>query len=320
MKKHKTSRLLSTALAAVICVQLTAALILPAGAADSIDYINVFEDYYGKHTETNETVWNGFDKMKDNTVYVVTDNLLMSVDRVIPDSSMLVIKEGCSLNIIGGATLYCEGNLGIEYSGVINLSSGRLVLNSGGVAGVSGSLYIDQSSEVKIYSGFYVYFGGAVLLSGKMSAINYGCVYQRDSIRTFGDSKLEGKTQALGGYIATTKRLTADLDNVAYIRFYDFDNKKTYRIMSAEKFGKIIKAWNKIALYPLWESQGIVPAIVHNYAFRLYDRDGKELAYIERPSAENDGFVCVDYMLYSYTAAGMTYDDMYYYTYGVIEH
>jgi hypothetical protein len=317
--KIKMNTKFCAVLAAVICLQVFALGILPARAATSLNYINVYEDYYARHTPVSETVWNGADKMAADTVYVVTDNLLMTANRVIPASSMLVIKEGGSLTVIDGATLYCEGTLGVEYSAVLNLKAGRLVLNSGGTAGVGGSVYVDEESEAKIYSDFMVYMGGTVILSGQMSAINNGCIYQRDSIRTFG-GKLSGKTLTLGGYVSTGKRFEADVGNVDYIRFYDYDKGVTYRIMSDSKWTKILEAWNKITIFPLCETQGIVPESVRSYAFRLYDADGNELARLERPSAENDGYICIDYVLYSYTAAGMTFDDLYYYTYGVIEH
>lgn len=305
----------------VIVVLTNVLSVLTYGADSDSEYRNVYADFLKENPNAVQVVWNGADKMKAGYIYTLEKKVSLTITRVVPRGAMLVIRGGGRLTVeTGGGALYSEGTFAVEYGGVLELrSGGKFVLNSSGAAGLNGGFYIDAGSTGKIYSKLFLYRDGSISLSGSLTVYNAGQLFYENDIKNY-SGKFEGKKTRITGAPTTPLRTQLSADGVSFLRFYNRDEAVTYRVSAKARMQKIISGYNKITLYPLREGLAQDADFSHRYGIRLYNSYGAEILYIERPSSERAGIVCVDGFTYSYDETGMTYDEFYYYALGVIEH
>jgi len=284
-------------------------------------YVNIYKEYYEYNEGLVENTWNGKTSLKENTVYYVDKKITISVTRVIPASSMLVVKDGGYINISSKGALYSRGYFGIEEGGIVDLAKGsKLVLNTGSRNGLNGNLYVGEGTELKIYSALYIYNNGLLMISGAARTYNKGALYYVNSVRTFNGGSFKGKSERMQGLNVMPKSINIDIGRVASMRFYDRVNRVTYTIRNHNIISRICAALIKIKIIPLRESTPIESGYENRFAIRLYDDKDNEIFYFERPEYENGQYVYTGGVTYVYSDAGMTYDEFYFYAMGVREY
>ncbi|MDR0822036.1 MAG: hypothetical protein LBN40_06205 [Oscillospiraceae bacterium] len=314
--KKLLKRALLTAIALAVAFAFAA---LPSGAAE--DYVNVFQDYYKSNTSVETVNWDGKTKMKAGNVYLVSSSLSLSSVTKIPFGAALFVPSGVTLSINGGA-LYNEGHFAVEYGGTVDLREGKIVLNSGSKTGVGGSLYVGANTELKNYADIYVYSSGFILLSGKMTGYKGSMAHTAGPIVRFGDSTAistysyeQMPAPALSPTSPSFYISTGD-----YIRFYNYQNNKTYKVTAQTKLSALVKGINSVKLYPSREA--IAPAAKaaeKSYKVVVYNSAGKAKYTLTPPTAvASEGRVIIDNMAYTFNENSMNYEMLYYYIIGVI--
>lgn len=309
--------------AALLLTAYIAAFIPPAFAAENENeseskyYLNVYTDYYDYYGYNDEVKWSGKIVMKANTIYYVDSKITVSKVRNLPESSMLVVKRGGHITVSESGALYVQGHFGIEDGGIVEVNQSKLVLNSGSVSGVNGSLYINSDSQLKIYSKLFVYRNGLLSLSGSARAYTNGRLYYANEIRIYNNGNFSGTRERISGMSLDRYQTNIELKNGGFMRFYDRQNKVTYKITNQQVIKKICDALNKIKLIPVRESTVIEGTFENRFGIRLYDASGNEYFYFERPENESEGFVYINGITYAYPDSCLNFDEFYYYALGV---
>lgn len=286
------------------------------GAGADAVYTNVYQ-YFDSYYETfTEADWNGRTKLAENTVYYVDKEVKLTITRTLPESSLLVIRDGGKLTVEKGAALYIRGCLGVGERGILEVD-GKLVLNSTGVTGVNGSIYAAEGCEVKVYGDAYIYRDGLFSVSGSVKVLNRGVLYYANDFRLYNNGAITGSTQRISGMELDRLQFKAEYQTDAMMRFYDRENRITYKVTHQNFIKKVCEAVSKIRLLPVRESIAVEGDYENRYAIRLYDSAGEEYFYIERPESESGGFVYINGIMYTYAEGSMTFDDLYYYIHGV---
>jgi hypothetical protein len=291
-----------------------------ASVASSADenYLNIYWDYFERHPDYSEAVWNGRTAMRDNTVYYVDRVITVTARRNVPATSMLVVRDGGYITISGSGSIQVRGYLGVEEGGIIDMSKdSQLILAAGSKSGINGGLYVAEGAEVRIFSELYLYTNGITMISGTMRTANNGIVYFTNTIRTFNNGIFRGNRERMSGMNGSPVSLSADMSRVDYMRFFDRDNRTTYTIRDQNVINRITDGLFKIRLIPLRESTPIRSDFENRYAISLYDSRGREIFHFERPEHENGNLVYMNGVTYTYNDAGMTYDEFYFYAMGV---
>lgn len=309
-------RILTVLIGIFIIISMSSMTTASTGA--NANYLNVYLNYFENNLEYNEVVWNGRDPLRENTVYYVDRTINITNRRIIPATSMLVIRNNGYIAIKDSGSILVRGTLGIEEGGILDMERGSLlVLNIGSNAGVNGGLYVGEGSELRIFSAFYVYTNGLLMTNGLTRTVNDGTIYFVNSIRTFNNGVIRGNRERMSGLDVTPKNLNADMSRVVSMRFYDRANQNVYTLRDEKTIKMICDGLFKIKLTPLRESTPIQSDFDNRFAVRLFDERGVEIFYFERPEHENGMLVYMDGITYTYSDAGMTYDEFYFYAMGV---
>lgn len=191
--KSYLSRTLSYLLAAlVLCGGVL--LAIPVSAAEELSgnrYCSAFPP------ETFDTVtlktadWNGKSALKANTCYFVEKTATVTKSVSLPESSMIVVKNGANLRIASGKKLLINGVLAVHTGAKINpMKGGSVIFKSKSVSVINGTLAVSKGGYAGIYG--YVQCGGAVNVKGSLSILNNGSLVCGKAVKEYSTAKISG--------------------------------------------------------------------------------------------------------------------------------
>ena len=143
-----------------------------------------------------EGEWDGSSALRNNRTYVLSSSAELEGSLVIPENTVLTLREGASLAVGDGAELTVNGGLNLQ-SGSSLLSDGGVLVGESGTLSVYGNvesgteavfeinglLDIQPAAEVKLYShNFFgksgiVTDGGQLLLERDSETVQEGAFY-----------------------------------------------------------------------------------------------------------------------------------------------
>ena len=143
-----------------------------------------------------ESEWDGSSALRNNRTYVLSSPAAMEGSLVIPEDTVLTLREGASLVLADGAELVIEGGLNMQ-SGSSLFSNGSVLVTESGTLSVYGNveavaeaelevnglLDIQPAAEVKLYSrnvfgkNGIVTVGGQLLLERDSETAQEGALY-----------------------------------------------------------------------------------------------------------------------------------------------
>lgn len=117
--------------------------------------------------------WDGKTEIESGNTYIVTEEIGLRDNIVIPDDAKLSVKEGGTLKIYkkGGLTVY-----------------GELAVSQGGTIFNSGSIVIKKNSAFNIYGLFQSSVNGKMNISGDMTVYRQGKAEISSAVKIFKDS------------------------------------------------------------------------------------------------------------------------------------
>lgn len=143
-----------------------------------------------------EGEWDGSSALRNNRTYVLSSSAAIEESLVIPEDTVLTLREGASLVLTDGAELVIEGGLNLQ-GGSSLFSNGNVLVEESGTLSVYGSveagaeaeleinglLDIQPAAEVKLYSrnvfgkSGLVTVGGQLLLERDSETAQEGALY-----------------------------------------------------------------------------------------------------------------------------------------------
>lgn len=131
-----------------------------------------------------------------NACYLAEKTMVLERDLTLPESSMLVVRDGINLKIGAGVTLTVNGTLAVHSGSKVNvMNGGSLVVSGTSTSVVNGTLAVSKGGSAEIDG--YVQ-GGAVNVKGKLTVSDGGTLtYSRKKI--FPSAEIGGElTRARG--------------------------------------------------------------------------------------------------------------------------
>lgn len=175
---------------AVLCILAYAD---PVPATDTIRYSAPEKTDTGVLKAGN---WNGKSALKPNTCYFVEGKVTVNRATVIPESSMLVIRNGALLRLGAGARLYVKGAVAIHSDGKLNVAeNGILILKSTSVMVNNGTLAISKGGKVLNYG--YLQSQGIISLKGSLKTLKSGTLACADITKKSTAAVLSGKKSGI---------------------------------------------------------------------------------------------------------------------------
>lgn len=126
-------------------------------------------------TVLKQKEWNGKSSLKSNTCYFIDEEVTVSKNRTLPESSMIVVEnsgkliipEGKRLNVSGALVIHTFANL--EVGGSLNIKSTSVFV-------LGGDANILNSGKLNVYGFMQVSKGGHLNIDGKVIVSNNGAV------------------------------------------------------------------------------------------------------------------------------------------------
>lgn len=175
-------------------IMAVAGLSMSAYADFSLDTDTI---HYSAPEKTDTSVlkirnWNGKSALKSNTCYFIEDKVTVNKTIVIPESSMLVIRNGALLRIEKDAKLYVKGAVVIHSEGKLNIAdNGNIILKSTSVMVNNGTLAISKGGKLLNYG--YLQSQGVISLKGSLKTLKNGTLACTDIVKKSTSAVLSGE-------------------------------------------------------------------------------------------------------------------------------
>ena len=96
-----------------------------------------------------EGEWDGRSALRNNRTYVLSSSAELEESLVIPEDTVLTLREGASLTVDDGAELVIKGGLNLQ-SGSSLFSSGNVLVEESGTLSVYGSVEASAEAELEV--------------------------------------------------------------------------------------------------------------------------------------------------------------------------
>lgn len=183
----------------LISVFFSAAVLSISAYADPVPATDTVRYSAPKKVDTNvlkTSDWNGKSALKSDTCYFVEGKVTVNKSTVIPESSMLVIRNGALLRLGAGAKLYVKGAVAIHSGGKLNVAeNGALILKSTSVMVNNGALAISKGGEMSNYG--YLQSQGMISLKGSLKVLKNGRLACADVMKKSNDAVLSGEKYSI---------------------------------------------------------------------------------------------------------------------------
>ena len=193
MKKQLFSVILGASImASCVCV--------PAGALAPDTLSTAAVQVNGIPAETDTKVitpchWGGKAVLRSNVCYYIDDTVTINKKLVLPESSMLVVRNGGTLRISSGGKLTLKGAAVIHDGGKLHISkSGSLIVKSTSVLVNYGTLAVSRGGCAGIYG--YAQSEGSVNVKGRLYITKNG-ILAADKVMKYSGSSVKGSVQPL---------------------------------------------------------------------------------------------------------------------------
>ncbi len=141
--------------------------------------------------------WNGSTRLKPDTCYYAEGSVTLKGSVTLPESSMLVIRNGAALKIGSGGKLFVRGAVAVHSGGRINIASkGAITLKSGAVMVNNGTLAVSGGGKLLDYG--YLQSQGKINLKGTLKALNNGVLACESIAKKSSSAVLSGENSGIG--------------------------------------------------------------------------------------------------------------------------
>lgn len=198
--------------------------------------------------------WDGKKPITAETLFTVSDRLVVTKDFVIPEGARLNVKAGGTLIVTRGANVNIKGELAISVGGTLELKSGTIKANKNGKLSIYGDFlqYAETTLDISkasfsIYNMGYYKSSGELNIFPESSFSNKGYIIMtRMSVATI-TGNFENTTNAqmhLQGLFKLTK--SSALSNKGYMTIGangEFRNSGTFTLENGSgynRFGTVV--------------------------------------------------------------------------------
>lgn len=125
--------------------------------------------------------WDGKAELVSGNKYIVSSDLRVRNDFVIPEDAKIIVKDGASMVIGLNVRAQIYGELSAAIGGSIT-NSGDIVVEEGGQLNAYGEFLSSVSATLKIKGAFSVYNRGSSKISSAVSLFKTGSIYNKGRV------------------------------------------------------------------------------------------------------------------------------------------
>ncbi|MGN1340172.1 MAG: hypothetical protein ACI4WS_07755 [Oscillospiraceae bacterium] len=241
MKKQFLGVILGAAIMGA-CISASAAALAP----ETISVQSEQQDGIPVKTDTkllDSRLLGGQTKLKADTCYFVEDTVTIDSNLVLPESSMIVIRNGGTLRISSGGKLTLKGSAVIHDKGKVHISKGgALVVKSTSALVNYGTIAVSKGGYAGIYG--YAQSEGAVNVKGRLYILKNG-VLAAEKVKKYNGSAVKGEVQPLPKrplYFAQQLGIAEGSDMYVFSEI----NGEEYHVESESERSMVAKSFEKV--------------------------------------------------------------------------